>query len=222
MRSDWGLLSFRRRLADAIAWCAGRADPGNPAARLWTPALRPSRLAEPRWHAGIGDLTPAECSEIVSDLAVRRAHFLLAEGRRPALPATDLAGGRLLLFEREGSLLDGAANFVTRGMFDDDTMPAWDTWVWHVFDAAGRAAFNAAMKEWRRGGMHPSHPQFPTSWTDFLVAWIAPELIPLAQKAIDVDPTGSTALAENVECAFTHSLGSAGLLPFPPSPIEPG
>lgn len=212
MQSDPDLLSFRYRLADAIAWCGGRADLGNPAASLWTPALRPSRLSERRWNAGISDFTAAECSEIVSDLAERRARLLEAEGRRPTAPATDLARGRLLLFEHTGSLLDGAANMVTRGLFDDDTMPSWDTWAWYVFDAEGNAAFTAAMDEWRRAGMPRSHPPLPTTWTDFLVAWIAPELIALTQEAIDVDPLGSTAWAENVDCAFTHTLRASGLL----------
>ena len=45
------------------------------------------------------------------------------------MPTDDLAHGKLLLFSPEETLSDGAARYSSKGFFDDENVPPWDTWV---------------------------------------------------------------------------------------------
>ena len=70
-------------------------------------------------------------NEIVKRVVSLRAETLRGQNRS-ALPTNELEGGKLLVFSPEETLSDGAARYASKGFFDDDNVPAWDTWVAHV------------------------------------------------------------------------------------------
>ncbi len=41
----------------------------------------------------------------------------------------DVAGGRLLLYDPDENLADGAAEYSSNGFFDSNNVPPWDIWV---------------------------------------------------------------------------------------------
>jgi hypothetical protein len=77
------------------------------------------------------------------------------------LPPADLAGGRLIGYEPDKNLYDGAAEVCSNGFFDVDNTPAWDTWVAYVAE--------------------PSGPEY-------LLSWIPPALLDLANGGVDANP----------------------------------
>ena len=70
-----------------------------------------------------------EHREIVNAVVMRRAAILQSEARVPINPGSELKAGRLLLFAPSETLSDGAARYASKGFFDDDNVPAWDTWI---------------------------------------------------------------------------------------------
>jgi hypothetical protein len=221
------LLRVRRRLAEAIAWCAPRAAAGEPGDSLWTPALRPSGVgARPSWaalqaasrppfvpldplpdqDARLDSFPVEERADVVEALERARAAALDAGGGAAEAPADDLGGGRLVLFDAAYSVYDGASEFVTRGFFDVGDVPAWDTWVSYAVDPA-RAA---AGERQRAGGAGPSAAE--SGFDDYLVAWVPPVLVGLVGEGIGVNPVGCLAWAEDVDTTLPRLLRAAGIL----------
>jgi hypothetical protein len=66
---------------------------------------------------------------IVRSVVTARGERLRLEGRYPATPIEHFADGKLLLFAPEETLSDGAATYASKGFFDVDNIPPWDTWV---------------------------------------------------------------------------------------------
>lgn len=122
------LALFERRLAEVVAWYHGR-NPGS----LRTPTLRPPPLVgtsvfdQGRWVWTYP--TRGERQRIVNSLANRREQLLSEEGVDLRKDSQHLSEGRLLLFDPDGTLNDGAAESESEGYFDIDNVPAWDTWV---------------------------------------------------------------------------------------------
>ncbi|MDQ3816423.1 MAG: hypothetical protein M3362_01880 [Acidobacteriota bacterium] len=112
---------FKTRLAQAIFWCAPRADLSNPASSLRTPQLRPRLLEESRFSAVE---TVANARELFGGVGIRKA----------TIP-DNLAGGRLLIYFPNYDLACGATEQETEGFFDVNNVPPWDTWVAYVQDA---------------------------------------------------------------------------------------
>jgi hypothetical protein len=164
---DGDITQFRLRLAEAIAWCAGRGSAIDPANSLRTPALRPAVLDETRTHCHYAWGTVPERQALVRTLAEERARRLRWEGRYPAMPADDLAGGRLLIYDPDGNLSDGAAEERTRGFFDVENTPPWDTWLCYVHARDGE-------------GWQP--------FDSYLISWVPPELVVLAEAGIQINP----------------------------------
>jgi uncharacterized protein (TIGR02996 family) len=137
---------FRRRLAETVAWCRGRD-----VASLRTPDLEPPTLLSRHVPSGQGlswqTPTTAERQAAVNDLANRRA-VLLGD------PATagGLGGGRLVLFDPDGTLSDEAAVPASEGFFDGDNVPAWDTRPDAVGGRAGRPVRRRPAAARRRPG----------------------------------------------------------------------
>lgn len=87
--------------------------------QLRTAALRPQPFVYPQPNR----------EAIVEELSEKRATLL---GERKAYPqsvALDLAGGRLLVYEPDENVEDGASQYQTKGYFDGCDAPPWDTWV---------------------------------------------------------------------------------------------
>ncbi len=109
------LEQFHDRLAQAIFWCAPRADKLNPATSLRTAALRPRMLEENR-------------SAAVNTVVYARELYGGVDIRKASIPR-DLGGGRLLIYFPNDDLACGAAEQETAGFFDVNNVPPWDTWV---------------------------------------------------------------------------------------------
>jgi hypothetical protein len=82
--------------------------------QLRTPSLRPAGLLS-------GARTEAERQELVQSVIEKRSGLVRGEG--------DGQGGRLLIYAPDESLADGAAIYPSKGFFDVDNTPPWDTWV---------------------------------------------------------------------------------------------
>lgn len=213
------MLAFRQSLAEAIAWCAPRASTSDPENNLRSPLLRPDSV----------DLDGgfSERQACVAGVVEERARLLRAEGRAPESLANDLAGGRLLLFAPDETLSDGAAYYGSRGFFDSGNtgnVPPWDAWVLYVEDEPSTWEASEDGIAWRRGRWSYEPPLAPTPFTDFyvlypmphrtsyLVSWVPPELIPLAQAGIVVNPESCIEWLADRETPFTVALQAAGLL----------
>ena len=97
--------AFRQSLAETIAWCTAHATTADPDRCLRTPALEPGQFD--------AKLSVKERQECVAHLVQTRSRLLHDAGLSALTPATDLAGGRLLLFDRPWDALGrrGAREF---------------------------------------------------------------------------------------------------------------
>jgi len=115
-----------------------------------------------------------ERQSAVADLAEQRATLLREQGAAIAESGDSLAGGRLLLYEPDLNLADGAAALESGGFFDVDNTPPWDTWV----DVVPLAA---------------PPPRL------CLVSWVPPQMIAVAARGALVNPEGCIYWAETYE-----------------------
>jgi uncharacterized protein (TIGR02996 family) len=208
LRWDGVLAVLRRRLADVVAWCTRREYKV-----LRTPELMPhlhngASSIESLWHCR----RPEERTALVHRLGNLRAARLDAFGLAPEETATDLAGGRLVLFAPDRAHGDGAARLNSGGYFDAYQAPAWDTWLFYFDEgAAGR----------RRAHTHWEHEWIlrrkvlPVAFASYLVAWVPPALVRAVDRARDVPGVPCLEWAENVECDLTVRLRELGWLHAP-------
>jgi hypothetical protein len=146
-------VEFEQRLGETIAWCSRAAVAGDGTTHLWSEELRPWPLSPDR-------------AATVLDALKQRAR------REPARRATtvqesDLRGGALLLYFPDENLADGAAELETKGFFDADNVPPWDTWVGLFLDDSAAIS--------RR---------------EYLVSWVPPSLVSSVERGIRVNPEG--------------------------------
>ena len=174
------------RIAETMAWCAGRARLDELQHCLRSAELRPS-------------LTPGEplgiSAEIVEEMAERRARALRESKRYPAQPAgaRALGGGRLLVFDPSGSLSDGAAAGESAGFFDDHNVPAWDCWSAVIVDTA------PSLVRWR-------------PFDAYVVCWIDAALVEVVGRAIAVNPEECLRWADEVPTPLLTGLRRAGVI----------
>jgi hypothetical protein len=88
--------------------------------------LRSSFLKPRPFNVGQGS---DERSSIVEDIVQKRAQRLHVEGQHPKTLLSRLPTGRLLCYLPDENLSDGAARYASKGFFDVENVPAWDTWV---------------------------------------------------------------------------------------------
>jgi hypothetical protein len=119
---------FRRNYTESHLWRQGaelfrQASLGSIAPlreQLRTSAIHPhASLAEARMEH--------EREQIVQSVIVRRSDLVGAPQERSTNTGSDQ--GRLLLYTPEENLADGAAQYASKGFFDVDNVPPWDTWV---------------------------------------------------------------------------------------------
>lgn len=143
---------FFTRLAEAIAWCLPRASVRDPRHSLRSAELFPDLLAPDR-------------ASVVRQLCQAR-HIKLSNSRLERVRTSeDLMGGRLLVYFPERNLADGAAELESRGFFDGNNIPAWETWV----------------------GLFQSDSQDPSQKV-YLVAYVPPALLEIAGIGIEANP----------------------------------
>lgn len=187
------LALFKRRIAEAIAWCRNRSAPS-----LRTSALEPASLLGHSVLSADGQRicrspSTVQREAIVNVVANRRAKLLAEDGRYAQTSDGDLTNGRLLLFDRDGTLSDWAATPESDGFFSGDNVPAWDTWVWYTEDRSVQEI------GW-------------TPFASYLVAWVPPQVVELADRGIRVNPEECIRWVSDVDTAFTRRLRAAGLL----------
>jgi hypothetical protein len=208
--------AFRQSLADTIAWCTARAALADPERCLRTSAVDAGPLQF--------EHSLAERQACVTAVIDARSRLLRAAGRSPAPLAADLAGGRLVLFDLDGTLSDGAAAVDSQRFFDDDNVPPWDCWVLYVADPLTPEQQAVERAHGRRSGRWSSEP--PTSlqahphrvppyyvvdpipsWrVSYLVSWVAPPLIPLAHNGVVANPESCIEWLADRETPFTQAL----------------
>jgi hypothetical protein len=135
---------FWKSLSETIAWCLPKVDIASPATCLRSPGSRPRLFTTGHLN------TTAE--------ALRHRY------PAPEPVATgDFHGGRLVVYWPDLDLCDGAAEAESRGFFDVNNTPPWDTWVAFVH--------------------YPDD-----SDSSYLLAWVPSEFIDLADAGIRVIP----------------------------------
>jgi uncharacterized protein (TIGR02996 family) len=182
----WGqaVALFRRRLAETVAWC-NRAE-----VVMRTPELSPPPIGLEELQAPDRGRTTAERQALVNRLANRRAALLADRGVEPGV-GDRRAGGRLLVFYPDSTLSDDAARQVSVGFFDEDNVPAWNTWVWLSDDSDADEAL---------------------SYRSYLVCWVPPRWVDRADAGIQVNPEQCLRWAADVDIELTRQLRAAGLL----------
>ena len=95
---------------------------------------------------------------------VRRGRQLYSDRHASADPATSAASGRLIAYSPDSNLACGVCEVETKGYFDVNNTPPWDTWV-ALLDAP-----------------NAKH------WESSLIAWVPSEFVPLVQAGINVIP----------------------------------
>lgn len=161
---------FVLRLAQTIAWCAPRADVANPLECLRYDQLRP-RLLEVDRGASVRGVVSHRETYVDRSLA-------------PVTSVDGLAGGRLLAYYPDAELSDGAAEFETRGYFDVNNTPPWDTWVALFGDPSVTI----------------------DSYRVFLIAWVPPAFLDLVVRGIEVNPESCIAWLADVQFPVARQL----------------
>jgi hypothetical protein len=148
-RSRRGHRAAKNEFRDAQAWCAAKADLTRPKDCLRDERLKPQLLPPSRLDA-------------VDD--VRRSRRLYSDRHVSADLDSVVAGGRLIAYSPDFNLACGMSEVETKGYFDVNNTPPWDTWV-ALLDA-------------------PNAKHWETS----LIAWVPAPFVPLVQAGINVIP----------------------------------
>lgn len=119
--APWFWKSHLYRRAGRLFAKAGLHEIAPLSCQLRSPALRPSCARFPS--------NRSEQAQIVENVAERRAAQLRLERRYSLSLLERLEGGRLLLYAPDENLFDGASQYGSKGFFDVDNIPPWDTWV---------------------------------------------------------------------------------------------
>jgi hypothetical protein len=167
---------FELRLGQAIAWCEPRGVLSDPLGSMRSEELRPRTLGPDR-------------ASTVWSVVVARGHIM--HKASPATDAAGLRGGRLLVYFPDENLFDGAAELESRGFFDVDNAPPWDTWV---------------------GLFHGKWNAFSSS-SDHLISWVPPTFIDLVDRGIYVNPEQCICWLDDTDLAVAEHLRARGILP---------
>jgi len=159
---------FWTSLSTTITWCLSRIDADHPATCLRSSGSRPRLFT--RSHLD----------------TVREALQHRYPSPMPTVPACNLRGGRLIVYFPDLELADGAAEVESRGFFDVNNAPPWDTWVAFILDDKSER----------------SH----------LISWVPPEFLPLADAGIQVNPEECILWLDDADVELKNRLATTSLL----------
>jgi hypothetical protein len=128
----------------------------------------------------------------VQQVALARRRLLEHDGRAPFRLAGQLAGGRLVLFDPTREWDGSTSRADSRDYFDNDNMPAWDTWVMQVPEPSPLYVGD------------PAHGHY-------LLAWVPPLLVTWANFGILANGQQCLAWAHEVTTPFLRRLRQSGL-----------
>ena len=151
----WGQDALFEVLEETIHWCAPRATLDAPATCLRSPDLQPRVMVD------------EDRFQMMERIIRERRHALRGRPPRPLPPREGglLQGGRLLVYFPDDNTTDGAAEQWTRGYFNVDNVPPWDTWV----------------------GMFREDPESDTQTNDYLIAWVPPVFLDAVDQGVRVN-----------------------------------
>lgn len=155
------------RLAETIAWCVPRVNQDEPRTCLRSPALRPHPLERNR-------------KAVVGSVAVSR-YMGLKHPKK--CRASDLANGRLLIYEPDINLAHGLEEGETNGYVDIDNIPPWDTWVAYIYEGE----------------------------SNYLLSWVPPQFVALVTSGIQVSPEECFRWLDRTEFKLKATLGEGKL-----------
>jgi hypothetical protein len=125
----------------------------------------------------------------------------LPESARRGPAVTGLCGGRLVAYIPSFNLDDGVAEAESNGFFDVNNIPPCDTWVWMVQCVSYKEYADRTTSEME---------------TSYLVAWVPPDFIALADAGIRANPESCIRWFEELDDDFVLSLRSMNFLPTAP------
>ena len=212
---------FGRQLASAVEWCTRKKSGVLESDRFWTSDFRPPQLAERpsrrdievallrpvgsrgpylEPHATFASYTHSVRREMVRQVVAGRERALGWNSSRVAHYPLDLVGGRLLAFDPDNSLADGAAEDCTDRFFDWFNLPTWDTWVWYAVD------------ETRRDKAKPAGEHVDHNFVGCLVSWIPPQFLNLVNSGIDANLEGCLRWVDTLDIGFSQAMSRLGLV----------
>jgi hypothetical protein len=168
LRRYWkrrGHLAAKNELLETQAWCAAKADLARPKDCFRDDRLRP-RLLPPSRRDAVDD--------------VRRSRRLYSDRQASADSETVIAGGRLIAYSPDANLACGTSEAETKGYFDVNNTPPWDTWV-ALLDAPKAKL-----------------------WESSLIAWVPSAFVPLVQAGIDVIPEECVLWLDDCPASLQH------------------
>jgi hypothetical protein len=174
---------FIDSLTDAIAWCTVAGSLSYPKTSL--------RTCKPE----LDDLIDQHSQ--VFRVGLKRSRRLLSAGREDLPAVTGLCGGRLVAYFPGDSLSDGLTETESKGFFDVNDIPPYDTWVWIVRN----------VRRWESAGHTTSGRE-----ANYLVAWVPPDFIALADTGISVNPGNCIMWLDELDDNFVGSLRSMNFL----------
>jgi hypothetical protein len=111
--------------------------------------------------------------QLVADVCQRRSSILARDGVNPISSDAPLPPGRLLAFDPDNTLSDGASASATDDFFDNDDVPPWNLWL-------------ACYMEPDQSKQHYVNGEYLL--TNYLICWIPGSLVDLVDFGIEVNP----------------------------------
>lgn len=153
------------RIAQTVSWCTKLAENPN-----MQPTLRTEQLQPNLFHAGYDD--------VVHSVGICREHHVRDDLPKSVSSMPDLCGGGLMVYFPEWNLSDGAAEYVSEGLFDVENLPPWDTWISFFIDKCNnKNEFKCYNKQY-----------YNKQDLIYLLAYVPSELVELANKGIECNP----------------------------------
>jgi hypothetical protein len=156
--SNLEIQTINQRLAETIAWCESRVDITKPESCFRSKELQPSINFD--WH-----LDQIQRNSIIQEVSNLRQKMLQRDTQIQVTKTPNLALGKILVFEIDGTLSDSAAQVATNGFFTYENTPPWDTWFAHM-----------------------SADFLSENRFDILLSWIPREFFSLVEEGIYVNP----------------------------------
>ncbi len=187
---------FKRRLAETARWCALHVSVADPSGSLRSSALRPD-IDDSKTYLCYRWSTISEQLAAVTKLSERRAQLLRVEKHYPDVADELWTNGRLMLYYPNANLFDGVALQESKGYFDVDNAPPWDTWLYYVHDDV----------MWTE----PREKQ-DEAYASYVISWVPPDFVAVAGRGIYVNPEQCISWVDDVDTAFIRQLRDRGLL----------
>ncbi len=181
LRSAADIKDLRRRATEVAAAWEQREGQNSANPMAWSEALRPAGLAQwtpwnrgsdhPQYVSGMAALRGRHGASAVEMVIRKRSSITPDQGEGARL------SGRVLLYDRNLNLGDGAANAESAGLFDVDNVPSWDLWIGYSYsdDAAS----------------------LPVPFTgDCLLCWIPDALLPVVEHTLAIHVEGALAWSD--------------------------